>query len=125
MSKKGPYLFKDVIYSGPNSSSDKQILAIVKNTGNYQIVTKSYDEIEGYPATFVSDVPNDFKKISHFVQLRPMKDKIPSIKSVICSNLKILTKAIYPSVKIHLARMNATNGESLPNSEFMRTIEML
>jgi hypothetical protein len=125
MSKKGPYLFKDVIYSGPTSFSDKQILTIVKNSGNYQIVPKSYDEIEGYPATFVSNVPDDFKNISHFVQIQPKKDKIPSIKSVICSNLNLLTKAIYPSVKIHLERMNATNGESLPKPQFMRTIQML
>jgi hypothetical protein len=125
MSKKGPYLFKDLIYSGPNSFSDKQILTIGKTEkGTYQVIVKSYNEIEGYPATKISNVPDDFKNISDFVRIEPKKDKIPSIKSVICSNLNILTNAIYPAVKIKLAQMNASNGESLPKTGY-KIIQML
>jgi len=125
MSKKGPYLTGDLIYSGTSYTSDKQILTISKDTGNYQVVAKSYNEIEGYPTSKQDNVPDGFEKIRHFIQIVPKKDKIGSIKSVISSNIRILTNAIYPAVKIKLAQMNAANGESLPKTGFLKTIQML
>ena len=126
MSEKGPYLFKDTIYSGPNSNSDEQILTIEKKPGNFEVVAKSYDEIEDYPAKYVSEVPEDFKKIQNFVQITPKGGRIPSIKSVLCSNISFLTRTIYPALKIHLARINAAKGESLPgNTKWNKVIQEL
>lgn len=125
MSKKGS-LTTDLIYSAPHYTSDKQILTIGKtDSGTYQVIAKSYNEIEGYPGSYQDNVPDGFEKIKYFVRIPAKKDKKGSIKSVISANIRILTTAIYPAVKINLAKINAANGESLPKNGYLKTIQML